>query len=269
MIVQKTKDEMVQEMYSTLQSKLGINTTQDGSIAKAIVDATAEEIYYLYEQAKFMQDMSYVSTSTGEYLNKIAELVGISRDELESDENLKRRTTNSIFTLAGGNFVAIEEAILSVSGVAEYEFRKYSRGPGSFTVYIYPERGQTNEYALIQKVTNAISEVVSEGITFEVEVPESVIVDLQILLQFTDKSTEMEKRDIRNKVFSAITNYINAMKKNEMLIINELVQRTMDVSEKILDMGVISLSINGKPLRIANTYPLSNQRFVTGTITVL
>ncbi|MFS1019931.1 baseplate J/gp47 family protein [Enterococcus casseliflavus] len=269
MIVQKTKEEMIQEMYATLQSKLGINTTQDGSIAKAIVDATAEEIYFLYEQAKFMQDMSYVSTSTGEYLNKLAELVGISREELESDENLKRRTTNAVYTLSGGNFIAIEEAIMSVSGVAEYEFRKYSKGPGSFTVYIYPEQGQTNEFALVQKVKNAISEAVSEGITFEVEVPISVVVDLQVLLQFTDKSTEMEKRDIRNKVFSSITNYLNSMKKNEMLIINEIIQRTMDTSEKIIDMGVINLVINGKPLRISNTSPLSNQRFVPGTITVL
>lgn len=266
MIIKKDRAEMLRDMYQSMQTRAGINTAEDGSIAKSMIDVIGYEIYNLFDYSDFIQQMAYVSTATGEYLNKIGELLDVQRIEFESDSDYRNRITTKVQTFAGGNKLSIEQALISIPDVADYEYREFSHGPGSYTVYIYPTVGVDNEYVLIQKVKDILAGVTSEGIFYDVKVPESVVVDLEMIIQFTDNSTEMEKRGIKTQIKQSVSQYISSLKKNQVLVINEIVQKTLNSSEKIVDMGIINLKINGKNQRITNTYPLTDQRFVVGSI---
>lgn len=269
MMIQKQRNEIIDEMYKILQLKTGINTTQEGSIAKAMVDAFGEEMSNLYFQTYFLQEMAYLSTAVGSYLDEIGHLMGVTRKEAETDTAYRKRISESVYTTAGGNQLAIESVLNQYNGVAKYEYRKYAFGPGSFLVFIYPEVEVKNEYQLILGVTEALKEVVSEGIYFEVQVPVSIPVGLELVLQFRENTEEIEKRETRARIKMACASYLSQMEKDEVLIINEIIQRVMETSDKIVDMNFVNLTINGKAQQISNTYPLSNQRFVVGDLIVL
>lgn len=268
MIVPKSSEEIAEEVKDTVSSKTGLNTLQEGSIVRAIIDSFSEEMSDLYETLSTVQKQSYLSTSQGNYVDLISELLNVKRNTYETDDSMKERTSEAVFVTAGGNRLAIENAIESIDEVSDYEIKEYTNGPGSFTVFVYPQIDGLNELALTTKVKEAVSNVISDGTYFEVRVPEGVIVDLNIILSFKPNASELEQRELKNRSRVAVIRYLNELKKDEVLVINEIVQRVMEVSDKILDMGISNYSLNGKSQIPVNTFPKSNQEFRPGNITV-
>lgn len=263
----KTKSEIREEIFDRLGMNLGINIYEEGSIAVAIVDAVIDEIYLLYKEIEDMKNQAYLSTSQGRYTELIADLLDIERDDMESDDNLKLRVSKSVQTHAKGNKGAIEEAILSVPGVASMDYRTYGMGTGSFIVYIYPQDGY-NHLRVLDDVNAILKEVVSDGIYYEVRQPKESRVDLTAVLQFNARATQIEKQMAQSKVRGEIRHYINSLERNDVLYINEIIQRAMQVSEHILDIQFISLDIDGVQRQIANTFPANDELFTAGTIEI-
>lgn len=265
--MRKTREEIQQDILDVLASKTGINSTLDGSISKAIVDAITEEMSDLYIEMDIMKNQAYLTTSQGTYTELIADLVGARRFNDETDDELKERARTQVYRAAGGNRVAIEKAARDVPGVADVEFRKYGMGVGSFIIYVYPLPGQ-NDVRVLDNVKNKLQDVVSDGIYFEVKKPKDVVIDLDIAVVLKASLSDMTKKDIRNKVEVALYSYFNSLTKNEVLYINEIIQRVMEVSSDILDMGIVNLSQNGNARYISNVFPKDEEMFVPGIITV-
>lgn len=263
----KTKQEIREEVLTNLASSIGINIEEEGSIALAIVDALVDEIYMLHRELESVRQQAYLTTSTSSYTERIAELVNIERREFESDDNLKIRAHESVFSHAGGNIIAIKEAARAVSGVADIDYRKFSHGTGSFVVFVYPEAHE-NQYRLIDRVTEAINEVVSEGIYYEVRTPEEVPVSLELVLNITEGTTVSERNTIREDVEREVRRYLNTFEMNDILYINEVIARAMSVDEKVLDVNIIEYLVGGVERPLTNTYPANEERYISGEIKV-
>lgn len=264
----KSKSEIREELLNNLASKTGVNITEDGSIAVAMVDTLLDEIYSLYYQLDVMKSEAYLSTSNGEYTELIAELVNTSRDGSETDDDLKIRTGNSVFRHAKGNRIAIEEAALSVTGVANVDYRPYGLGTGSFVIYVYPQSG-SNTVRILDRVQEVLNGVVAEGIYFEVRQPEEKPIDVAVVLQFDSLISVMEKQTVRGMVKNKIVQYLNNLKKDDVLYINELIQLAMETDTHILDMSIMELKVDGFSKTISNTFPANDARFISGTISVI
>lgn len=264
----KTREEIQEEMFQALQTKTGINSTADGSMAKAFIDSFGDEIDNLYYVLEEIQKQAFLSTSYGMYLDLIGELLNTPRKENELDDEYRYRISQAVNVHAGGNKIAIEEKALSVMGVASIELRPYAFGTGSFIIYVYPEPGYGTK-AMLYDVKNAVKSVVSEGIYFEVAMPTDIPVSLDIAIMFNNNISDMEKRDIRNKVKLNIETYLNSMAKNQTLYINEIISITMNTNDNIIDMGIVNLYIDGNSKYINNIFPKDNERFTVGKINVI
>lgn len=264
----KIKSDLRGEILDNLRRKTGININQEGSVAVAIVDALVEEMILLYREIERVQSQAYLSTSSGNYTQLIAELLDVQRREGESESEFKLRTSNKVYSAAKGNTIAIQEAIWSVPGVASYDIVRYSRGTGSFTVYIYPERN-ANQSRIIDQVRTAVSQVVSEGIRFEVKAPEETKVDISIIVQFSNNLSVVQKQDIRNSIRSRIISYINSTTTNSNIYINEIIERVMNTNSDIIDMSINSIKLNDKSVNISNIFGDKDTRYSAGTIEVV
>lgn len=266
--MEKSKAEIRAELLNNLAVTIGINTNEDGSIATAIVDALLDELYSLYYELEVMKQQAYLSTSSGLNTELISDLVGTDRlNAAETDDELKIRASTSVYRNALGNKLAIEEAARAVPGVAAIDYRPYGSGTGSFVIYVYPQPG-INQVLLLSSVEETLSQVVAEGIYFEVRQPEEKPVDVSILLQFDSQITVMEKQRVRNQVKQKITQYLNNLGKDEVLYINELVQSAMETNDHILDMRIMTLKVNGLSKTVTNTFPANDERFIAGEITI-
>lgn len=263
----KTKEELRDEILKDLSSTIGINIYDEGSIALAIVDALLDEIYLLYQELSYIKKQAYITTSDSSYTDLIAELVNTKRDEFESDSNLKLRAKDSVHIHAGGNIIAIEEAASQVSGVADTEYRPYGFGTGSFIMYVYPEAHE-NQFRLIERVHEAIGEVVSEGVYYEVKAPTEVVVDLEIVLNIREGNSISERNNIRAQVEREIRSYLNSFEMNDILYINEIISRAMTASDEVLDASIIEYIVGGTKRPLSNTYPANEERFISGRINI-
>lgn len=266
--MEKTKEIIREEILNNLAVSLGVNIREQGAIAVAIVDSVIDEIWYLYQELDFAKKQAYLSTSTGEYTNLIAALVGTERDALDTDDDLKIKASNSVYRFAKGNRIAIEEAALAVDGVASIDYRPFGAGVGSFVMYVYPEV-DGDQHRLLERVETALSDVVADGVYFEVKEPEQIVIDTSIIMQFNQSVGAMEKQQLKQQAQAVTGQYINSLRRNDVLIVNEIIQRVMQLSDNILDIAVVDFKVNGVQRSVSNIFPASDERFVRGDITII
>lgn len=262
------RSELREKILNNLALRTGINTQEEGSIAVTIVDLLIDELMYFNQELIRVRDQAYLSTSSGIFTELIAELVNIQRLEGESDSSLKQRASQSVYIHAGGNLVAIQQAIMNTQGVASFDIKRYGMGTGSFTVYVYPQAG-ANQTGILSRVRQNLSRVVAEGIRFEVKLPVEQRIDLAIILQFKEGLSITQKDSIKGTAKQAIATYINSLGKDEGLYINEIIQRVMEINLNILDMGIQEFKVDDVKYTPHNWFPDADSRFVSGTITII
>lgn len=266
--MEKTKQEIREEMLNNLAISIGVNITDEGSVALAIVDSVLDEIYHLYQELEYAKQQAYLSTSQGYHTELIAQLVGTERDTYETDDELKLKASNSVYRNAKGNRIAIEEAVMKVAGVADIDYRPYGAGTGSFVLYVYPQP-EFNQLRLLDDVREALKDVVADGIYYEVKQPTEVPIGVSMLVQFDEEISIMERQVVRNTIQSSLRYYLNNLKRNEVLYINELIRSAMDANKHILDVSVLELTVNGVGKQVSNTFPANDERFISGDIHII
>lgn len=264
----KVRSDLRNEILNNLRLKTGININEQGSVAVAIVDSLVDEIMLLYRELERIQTQAYLTTSTGNYTQLIADLLDRHPRPNESESEFKLRVAQSVYTGAKGNLLAIQDAIWSVPGVADFDIERYTRGTGSFTIFLYPQVN-ANQQLLIDRVKDAVSQVVSEGIRFEVRVPEEQRVDLSVTIMFTNNVSVVEKQNIRNNIRTRLVDYINNLPESSNLYINELIEIIMSTHNNILDLGITALKLDEKSVPVANIFSKKGKRFSAGTIDIV
>lgn len=265
--MRKSTDEMLESVLSKLRTSAGITETSPGSIARMFSETLIQEFSPFYDELDLAISMSFVSTATGAYLDLIGELLNCIREADESDENYRARISNQVTVQQSANLTSLRIKALLIDGVADVQFKRFTRGTGSFTCYIIPQVYPITTDLLIQ-VENTLNEAAAYGINVEVKTSDYKPVDMTINLIFTSKSTSLEKQYIKNKVASNVNEYMKTLNMGTPIIINEVIQRVMEASDQILDMEIKSLKISEKEYFIKNIEPSNEEQFFLRTINV-
>lgn len=263
----KSQQEMTKRVLESLQNRVGVNATGAGTLAQTFTEVLVEEFYDFYEELNIVNAMAFLSTSEGQFVDLIGELLDCSREVGEADLEYKERIRKQVYRVAGGNLAAIRLEALKVIGVEEVEFEEYSNGPGSFTCYVYGGQGAETRL-LVYDVAKAIDKVKAYGVSVEVKSPKETPVYLAIDIAFKPGTGQSEQALMRDAAKSAVIAYINALGKQEELVVNEVIQLVMETSEKVLDMEIKEMRIDGKSRYVSNALPGKNERFVVENVEV-
>ena len=267
-MIRKSKEEILNDLLMRIQMKTDITHVDPGTVARTFIEILTEEFDELYSQLDFGMTMSFVSTAVGRYLDLIGELLNCQREPDESDEDYRSRIINQVYAVAGANITAVRLAALSVPGVKDVIFREYTHGAGSFTCYVIPSEGVQPSQTVLEQVEAAINETKAYGVYAEVRGPVLIPLDIKVRLIFDSGTGASEKTSIRQSVAREVQKYINELELGDTLIINELIQRMMDVSTRIQNVEIYSLKVNGISRYIHDVQIKSDEQFVLDALEI-
>lgn len=263
----KTRAEILSSILRRLQEDTPITDVNPGSIARTFAEVLSEEFYEFYNRLELASTMNFVSTATGIYLDMIGKLLNCTRLSGEDDESYRARIVNQVYVVQGANQTAIRLRALSVPGVRDVILQEYTQGTGSFTVYVI-----TEDPSSPQEVLNAVEDEVNQakayGVYAEVKAPVLIPVELMVRLLFSNDVQDLERAAIRQSVSRNIKVYVDSLLPGDPLIVNELIQRIMDTSDKIQDCEIQVLKVNDVERFVSNVYTDIGERLILETIEV-
>lgn len=265
LLLQKTATDLtiaaLQQLSALVLSGNKRMSVRAGSVARlllAVINATQSEFYSILQASHIN---SFLSTATDDgCIDAIGLLVNCTRMTGESNDSFKNRISKQVTILQASNELSIRMATLSVQGVQDCKMTRFTHGTGSFSVFLVTENSVVSE-SIIDQVTNEINKTVAYGTKFTVTAPDYVPIKIGIKLIF--KNGVNGSDDIINNVKKAVTDYINSKTLGESIIINEIIQQVMGVSDSIYDMNFYSLNVNQKAALISNQDCRENERFIT------
>lgn len=233
-------------------------STDEGSISKLFADIINKNISNFYESLEVNHSEAFIGSASGDSLNNIGTLLNCTRMINESDDSYRRRIQNQVLYLTAANETSIKIACLSIDGVSDIAMKKFSNGPGSFTVIPLCKNYDDGVIGTVEKV---LSNVASFGEKIIVRRPKEKFIKMKITLILSTILNDSERNELRAFVSREITNYINSIKIGDTLIINELTKRIMSVSEKITSYSCINFKINNKECLFINQGSMWDEKF--------
>lgn len=255
----KTFEELSTEATNDLAA-VGFNTSP-GAIAKLFMNIVNDNIANLYNTLTVNHIRAFVTTSDGEALDAIGELVHCYRLKDETDDNFKYRITNQCLTLATSNETAIRLTALTVEGVSDVILKPFSMGTGSFTVIVLTDEDVTSDN-ILNDVKEKLSTVHGYGIRYNVVSPTLTYVSIKQKIYLNSNLSDIEKQEIKYDVQLALIDYLNNLSVGEDIIIDKITQVIMNVSEHILQESNISFYINGEKALYVNQSCRWFERFI-------
>lgn len=249
--MRKSKEQILNDLDYRLRYQTDITNNDPGSVARTFLEVLTEEFYEFYTELDLAATMGFVSTAMGRYLDMIGTLLDCNRMLNESDDDYRARITNQVYVVAGANLTAIRLKALSVEGVRDIIFKEYSHGAGSFSCYVLTQDAQASA-SVLSAVQTAIDETKAYGIYAEVKAPVLIPVELMVRLVFSSDIGNAEKNTIRQSAIRETRNYIDGLGIGETLVINELIQRLMEISTKIKDLDIYGMQVNGVARYVTN-----------------
>ncbi|UOE58072.1 baseplate J/gp47 family protein [Cytobacillus oceanisediminis] len=266
--MKKTFEEMLEDVLTRLRAQGGITETSPGSVARTFAEVILEEFSPFYDELDLAKAMGFVSTAQGAYLDLVAELINCVRLPEESDMDYRARIVNWVSVQQNANLTSLRIQVLQIDGVADVQFKRFTRGTGSFTCYVIPQVYPI-ENDLLTRVEAIVDEAAAYGMAAEIKTSEYKPVDINLNLIFTSKTTSLEREYIRNRVITNVGAYMKELNMGTSIIINEIVQRVMETSDQILDMEIKELTIADKQYFIKNVVPSKEERFFLRKISVV
>lgn len=258
MILINDKDfDSLQEQTIKAMEEVGFCTTP-GAIAKLFADILNKNISDFYDVLTLNHIQSFVTTATGEFLDAIGILLNCTRLTSESDTDYRKRITHQCLSLANANETAIRLAALSVDGVEDVTMKRYSHGPGSFTIVPIITNNDTNVLSLVKEKVLKTS---SYGEKITIKTPDYKLVKMSVGLIYSTNTSDVEKQNIAVSVREQIIKYVNSLKTGESLIINELTQRIMQTDDNIINYSCNGFKINNENVLFINQGSRWDERF--------
>lgn len=212
-------------------NEFGFATTP-GAIAKLFADILNRNISGFYEALGLNHVQAFVTTATGDFLSAIGVLLNCTRYTNESDDDFRKRITHQVLSLSMANETAIRLAALQADGVEDVILKRYSHGPGSFTVF--PLVGSAFDIqTVLSDVEAAVLSVSSYGEKITIKAPTMKYIKLNVNLVFSINVTDVEKQNTAVTVREEIISYINSLPAGSPFIVNELTQRIMNENSSI------------------------------------
>lgn len=266
--MEKSRQEILDDLLQRLQVGTPITAADPGSIARTFIEVLTEEFYEIYNELTLNATMGFVSTATGIYLDMIGSLLDCTRASGESDSNYRARITQQVYVVAGANMTSIRLKALAINGVRDIVMRQYTNGAGSFTVHVITD-DPTTPIAILNQVKAAVDDAKAYGVYAEVRSPVLIPVELQVRLVFSDDASASQKTTIRQQIIKQVKDYCDSLILGETFIINEMIQRAMDVSSQIKDIDIYSLKVNGTSRFVTNVPTNWDERLVLDVLNII
>jgi phage-related baseplate assembly protein len=268
MFIGMSKDDVFNRIITNLKSGTLVTDLDPGSIARAICDVISEEFGDFYSELELTTTMGFVSTAKGRFLDMTGSLLNCVRTLNETDDNYRSRIVNQVYVVAGANETSIRLKALSIEGVKDVIMKEFTKGTGSFSVYVI-----TDDLVTPQPILDAVEAIIKDnkaaGIYAEVKTPVLIPIELKVRLVFSDTISDAEKNSIRQASRQNIKTYIDNVGLGGNFIINEVVTAAMNASKKIVDLDVVSLTVNGINQYVKNFQVDWDERIVASTLEVL
>jgi len=187
--------------------------------------------------------------------------------DTENDENYRYFLANQVQSAQAANEIAIRVAALSVPGVSDIILRRWTYGIGTFSLYVVGTTPIASQ-GLLNTVKQAVTQVIAYPERFTVTGPDYIGIKLVVGLITNPTSTTAVADGLKNQAQQAIIDYINNIPLGGSLVINEIIQRVMDISEDIIDMTITNMNVgryNPKLNRIEFQQPVIVKNQVAGT----
>lgn len=239
----KSFEEICEQVYEAMNQE-GFST-KPGSIARLFADIINRNIADFYDTLKINHMQAFVTTASGSFLDAIGILLNCTREYDEADNDYKKRITSQCLSLAMANETTIRLTVLAIEGVEDVVMKKYSNGPGSFTVM--PIINSAYDDSILETIKEAVLSVSSYGEKIIIKLPELKYVKLSINLIYSSNLTDTDKQSLAVTVRENVINYINSIPIGQPFIINQLTESIMqsdNTEETEYNSDIISYSCN-------------------------
>ena len=162
---------------------------------------------------------------------------------LETDEDFRFRISKQVTASEMGNETAIRLGALSVPGVADVSMVPHVRGLGTFGVYVKSLDARVTD-ELIEAVQNVVDQVQSFGNRGFALQPKEIGIEMVLSITYRETLTSRDRASINRTIVGAMYDYINNLDIGEDFIVNEVVQRVMQVDDRIKNVGVANKPID-------------------------
>jgi hypothetical protein len=245
----KTFEELQEEGLSELTA-LGFSSNP-GAICRLFLSVINNRVVAAYRALTVNHLRAFLSTSDGDALDMIGSLLNCKRNG-NNDEDYKYRISKQCLVLASSNETAIRLAALSVDGVADVKLKPHGMGAGTFVVLVIVENEVNNPETILNKVRKQVAATVGYGIKFRVDTPTLTRVKFGFKLYIKDTVPDFDAQTIRYDVQQAISNYINNLSIGEDIMIDQITQEIMNVSDDIVSHQNTSFYINNQKALYVN-----------------
>lgn len=152
----------------------------------------------------------------------------------ETDDQYRARISETVSELQTSNKTAVVRAALSVPGVRNAIFVPFEGGLGSFAIVIQAKQPIVSD-GLINAAQEAVNTVTASGNRGIIKRPVYNGLEIKIKLSYRPQAN---RALIRQLVRRAVVDYVINIALGEAFILNELIQRVLEVDDKIFDMDI-------------------------------
>jgi len=238
----------------TIPKNTVISTEKDSegvlfkTLNSVVLSATASSMYVSVEAVQTgtignvgrnslkYHNFSNYTDSANDTLKITNDFEVVSAVDRETDINYRYRISNQLQYLARANATSIRLAALSVPGVADVIMIPYAHGIGTFDLIVKSVTPTVSD-GLIAAVQSEVAAVKAQGIIANIRKPDESGLSIQGKITFVRRLSQDEERSIIDAATTNLTNYINSLNIGEDFIVNEAVQRVMETSDQIKNIG--------------------------------
>ena len=255
----KTYDQILEETVSRIKAiKPELEIDVEGSACRTLVQSMCGQIANCYIDIDKLTNDFLVDKASGNQLNSIGNGMNVSRNIKDDDETYRTRIVNTYANSTGVILNAIIEKITdNIPNVTQVICDDYIAGPGSFCLYLVP----VNEFITaseIDKAKQIVNQSEACGILGMIKRANVSSVQIDIRLTFSNMSQSYYNAEtIKVSVQSDIISYLESLQAGQSMVISDIISRTRNLSQYIIDVEIISLIVNGKTMIVRNYVPAS------------
>lgn len=220
--------------YTTLQDVVLLATANQGFVDAEAVDS-GSRFNTAIDTLQYHNFLNYIDASSDSLKVTNSAAIVTGKDS-ESDTNYRFRLSQRTLSTEQANLTAVRLAALSVPGVADILIDRYARGIGTFDVVIRSIAPSVST-SLLSAVQAAIESVEAVGDRGIARAPEEVGLEIRYTLIYRENIPADEKALIEISTTNAVEDYVNNLAIGEDFIVNEVVQRVLQVDDRIKNIG--------------------------------
>lgn len=253
------------EIYESLVSKFTKRTKLDiyqGSVIDKFTVSVADELAEVYNEIENAKNPHIYTKLSGSDIDSMGMLVGIAREENESDQNYLYRMLNWNISNASANSTCIEDKLINLKYASNAQFVPYTSGVGTGTIYIIPKSLdlETKEKA-INEVRDKIEPIKGATSVIEYIIPKMLRTNI-VVYYSVYKDEDNVKMNIENK----FKEYINNIAPGDLLEIGQLNK----LGNEELNMNFFTINtvlIDNEQLDSLSKMQTLNKKFIFDSIT--